>query len=183
MIDKIFGIVQHHNATDIHLNVGLPPVVRIAGKLKTLPADPLTAEQTEEMMRTVTPPRCQVELSERGSTDFAFTHNDNRYRIAAFRQLGVICIVMRSLRQVTFSVDDLHIPHEVCDTILRGHGLFLVTGPTGSGKTTTLASLVDMINKAMRQHIITIEDPILPFGALFTRGKITALLMRSEKDA
>ncbi|MCK5192349.1 MAG: PilT/PilU family type 4a pilus ATPase [Desulfobulbaceae bacterium] len=160
MIDKIFGVVQHHNATDIHLNVGLPPVVRIAGKLKTLQADPLTAEQTEEMMRTLTPPRCQVELSERGSTDFAFSHNENRYRIAAFRQLGMICIVMRSLRQVMFSVDELHIPHEVRDTILQGQGLFLVTGPTGSGKTTTIASLVDMMNKATRQHIITIEDPI-----------------------
>ena len=87
MIDKIFGIVQHYNATDIHLNVGLPPVVRIAGKLKTLQGDPLTASQTEEMMRTVTPPRCQVELSERGSTDFAFSHKNNRYRIAAFRKL------------------------------------------------------------------------------------------------
>lgn len=160
MIDKIFDVVQHYNATDIHLNVGLPPVVRIAGKLKTLQRDPLTANHTEEMMRTVTPPRCQVELSEKGSTDFAFSHNDNRYRIAAFRQLGMICLVMRSLRQVMFSVDDLHIPQEVRDTILRGHGLFLVTGPTGSGKTTTLASLVDMLNKSTRQHIITIEDPI-----------------------
>lgn len=160
MICKIFDVVQHYNATDIHLNVGLPPVVRIAGKLKSLQRDPLTSSDTEEMMRTVTPPRCQVELSETGSTDFAFSHNDNRYRIAAFRQLGRICLVMRSLRQIMFSVDDLHIPQEVRDTILSGHGLFLVTGPTGSGKTTTLASLVDMLNTSTRQHIITIEDPI-----------------------
>ena len=160
MIDRIFDVVQYYNATDIHLNVGLPPVVRVVGKLKTLQRDNLTAQVTEEIMRTLTPPHCQVELSEKGSTDFAFSYKDRRYRISAFKQLGVICLVMRSLRQVMFSVEDLFIPKEVCNTLLNGRGLFLVTGPTGCGKTTTLASLLDMLNSSTKQHIMTIEDPV-----------------------
>ncbi|MFH1217081.1 MAG: PilT/PilU family type 4a pilus ATPase [Pseudomonadota bacterium] len=160
MVEKFFQVAITHNANDIHLSVGAPPTLRVGGKLVRLELDPLTAKDVDQVMRALTPPRCMVELSKSGNTDFAFSYNDHRFRIAVFRQSGTLSMVMRHFRNVMFSLDELNIPEPVRHMMLNNRGLFLVTGPTGSGKTTTLASLVDYINSNSAKHIITIEDPV-----------------------
>lgn len=160
MVEKFFQVAISHNANDIHLSVGAPPTLRVGGRLLRLELDPLTAKDIDQVMRSLTPPRCMVELSKAGNTDFAFSYNGHRFRIALFRQSGTISMVMRHFRNVLFSLDELNVPEQARNMMLTSRGIFLVTGPTGSGKTTTLASLVDYINSNSEKHIITIEDPV-----------------------
>ncbi len=160
MIDKIFKAAISHDANDVHLSEGAPPVLRVGGKLLRLQAKALGADDIEQIMRFITPPRCMVDLSKTGNTDFAYDYNEHRFRVTVFRQCGTIGIVMRHFRNVLFTPEDLRIPNEVRQSILHHKGLFLVSGPTGSGKTTTLASLIDLINSTQHKHIITIEDPV-----------------------
>ncbi|MFZ5758575.1 MAG: type IV pilus twitching motility protein PilT [Thermodesulfobacteriota bacterium] len=160
MVEKFFQVAISHNANDIHLSVGAPPTLRVGGKMARLKTEPLTAKDIDQVMRALTPPRCMVDLSKSGNTDFAYSYNDHRFRIAVYRQCGTISMVLRHFRDVMFSLDELAIPEQVRSMLLSQRGLFLVTGPTGSGKTTTLASLVDYINTSSSKHIITIEDPV-----------------------
>ncbi|MBU0909804.1 MAG: PilT/PilU family type 4a pilus ATPase [Proteobacteria bacterium] len=160
MVEKLFKVAISHNANDIHLSEGIPPTLRIGGRMVRMQADPLTADDIERVMRALTPPRCMVELSKNGYTDFGYDFGDNRFRIAVFRQRGGIGIVMRNFRNVMFSLDELQIPQEVRAAMVHDRGLFIITGPTGSGKTTTMATLIDHINSNCNKHIITIEDPI-----------------------
>ncbi len=160
MIEKIFQVAISHNANDVHLSVGAPPILRVGGKLLKLKADPLVEEEIEQIMRSLTPPRYMVDLSKSGNTDFAYNYNDHRFRITVFRQCDTIAMVMRHFRNVLFTPKDLRIPEEVSRSVLHHKGLFLVSGPTGSGKTTTLSSLIDLINSNQSKHIITIEDPV-----------------------
>lgn len=160
MIQNYFKAAINLNANDIHLSVGIPPVLRIAGQLVPMDSNALTFEDIDQAMRAVTPPRSMVELSQGGNTDFAYNYEGHRFRIAVFRQRGNLGMAMRHFRNVMFSLDELRIPGEVSELLEHSRGLFLITGPTGSGKTTTLASLVDHINSHCRKHIITIEDPV-----------------------
>ncbi len=160
MVEDFFKAAISHNANDMHLTVGLPPVLRIGGKLVRLDHSPLSSEDIDLVMRAVTPPRAMVELSQSGNTDFAFNYEGHRFRVGVFRQCGTLSIVMRHFRNIRFSLDYLRIPKELHETFLHEWGLFLITGPTGSGKTTTLASLVDFINSNCAKHIVTIEDPV-----------------------
>lgn len=160
MVEKLFNVAISHNANDIHLAVGVPPTLRIGGKLVRLPADPLTAADIEQIMRSLTPPRCMVELSKTGNADFGYNYGEHRFRVAVFRQRNAIGMVLRHFRNVMFSMDELQIPDQVRSSMIHDRGLFLVTGPTGSGKTTTMASLIDHINSSCSKHIISIEDPV-----------------------
>ncbi|RJX35432.1 MAG: PilT/PilU family type 4a pilus ATPase [Desulfurivibrio sp.] len=160
MVEKLLKIAICHNANDIHLSEGIPPTLRIGGKMVRLQEAPLSADDIERVMRALTPPRCMVELSKNGNTDFGYNFGENRFRIAVFRQKGGIGMVMRHFRNVMFTLDELQIPQEVRSAMVRERGLFIITGPTGSGKTTTMATLIDHINSSCNKHIITIEDPI-----------------------
>lgn len=160
MVEKLFKVAICHNANDIHLSEGIPPTLRIGGKMVRMQADPLTADDIERAMRALTPPRCMVELSKSGNTDFGYDFGKNRFRVAVFRQRGGIGMVMRHFRNTMFSLDELQIPPEVRTAMVRERGLFIITGPTGSGKTTTMATLIDHINASCSKNIITIEDPI-----------------------
>ena len=160
-IDRLLETVIRVNGSDIHLHVGRPPVIRIDGRLRSLETKSLEPEDTVALMKSVTPERNQQELQEEGGTDFGFAFGDKgRFRVSVFRQKGNISMVLRLIPSKIMTFEEIGLPPIVKSLCHRPRGLFLVTGPTGSGKTTTLATMIDYINRTRDDHIITIEDPI-----------------------
>ncbi len=161
LIDKLLETVVVRNASDLHIAVGQPPVLRLHGRLVKLETKVLQPEDTVSLMKSITPDRCQQELQQVGSTDFGFAFGDKaRFRVSVFKQRGNTGMVLRQIPNKLLSMDDLHTPPVMKDLIYRPRGLILVTGPTGSGKSTTLAACIDELNDNIDHHIITIEDPI-----------------------
>jgi twitching motility protein PilT len=161
LIDKLLQATVKQDASDLHLAVGQPPVLRIHGRLQKLKTKILEPEDTVALMKSITPDRCQQELQEQGGTDFGFAFGDiARFRVSVFKQKGNVGLVLRLIPVEMLSMDKLGLPEIVKGLLERPRGLVLVTGPTGSGKTTTLASMIDHMNDTMDHHIITIEDPI-----------------------
>jgi twitching motility protein PilT len=161
LIDKLLQTVVNRDASDLHIAVGQPPVVRIHGRLVRLETKVLDAEDTMALMKSVTPERCQQELQEVGGSDFGFAFGDmGRFRVSIFKQKACVGMVLRLIPNRILSFDQLGTPPVLKDLCARPRGLVLVTGPTGSGKTTTLATVIDYINETYDHHIITIEDPI-----------------------
>ncbi|MBN2022994.1 MAG: type IV pilus twitching motility protein PilT [Pirellulales bacterium] len=161
LIDKLLHTVVGRNASDLHISVGAPPVVRVDGRLLRLETQELTPDDTVALMKSITPERCQQELQEVGGTDFGFAFGElARFRVSVFKQRGHVGMVLRQLPARLMPFEEMGTPPVLADLIMRPRGLILVTGPTGSGKTTTLAAAVDYINHRADQHIITIEDPI-----------------------
>src|SRR5438445_5580372 len=120
----------------------------------------LEPDDNVALMKSITPDRCQQELQEKGGTDFAIGFGDTRFRCSIFRQKGSIAMVLRRIPSQFLTFEQLGMPEAIKRLIVRPRGLILVTGPTGSGKTTTLASMVNFINDNYDRHIITLEDPI-----------------------
>ncbi len=161
LIDKLLHTVVSRGASDLHITVGQPPVVRIDGRLKKLETKVLEAEDTVALMKSVTPDRCQQELQEGGTTDFGFAFGElARFRVSVFKQRGNVAMVLRQIPVTLLGFKDLGTPPVLTDLVMRPRGLILVTGPTGCGKTTTLAAAIDYLNDHVDHHIITIEDPI-----------------------
>ncbi len=161
LIDKLLQVVVNQGASDLHIAVGQPPVLRLHGRLRRLETKVLAAEDTVSLMKSITPERCQTELQEAGSTDFGFAFGEQaRFRVSVFKQRGNVGLVLRQIPNKFISMDDLGLPRVCKELIMRPRGLFLVTGPTGSGKTTSLASMINYLNENVDHHIITIEDPI-----------------------
>jgi twitching motility protein PilT len=161
LIDKLLHTVVNKDASDLHIAVGQPPVIRLHGHLRALETKVLEPEDTVALMKSITPERCQTELQEVGGTDFGFAFGDAaRFRVAVFKQRGNIGMVLRKIPNEFLTFEQLGTPSVVTDLIMRPRGLFLVTGPTGSGKSTSLASMINYINDTIDHHIITIEDPI-----------------------
>jgi len=160
-IDKLLTAAVKGGVSDIHITVGQPPVFRQDGGMKPQKTKVLSADDTNGLMKSITPERCQAELAEMGGTDFGFAFGDlARFRVSVFKQRGSVAMVLRQIPNKMLTPEQLGVP-EVCKRMVtRPRGLFLVTGPTGSGKSTTLASLIDYINNKYDHHIITIEDPI-----------------------
>jgi twitching motility protein PilT len=160
-IKKLLALVVKEDASDLHLAVGQPPILRIGGQLRRLSVEPLTQDNVQDYMRELAPERCQKELGEVGGSDFAFAYgNQARFRTSIFRQRGFTGIVLRLIPSKIWSYDAIGLPEQVQAYAGRPRGLFLVTGPTGSGKTTTLATMVDDINRHRDCHILCVEDPI-----------------------
>ena len=152
---------HEQGASDLHLAVGRPPVLRLKGLLVDLDRPPLTPEDTRAMAMEVLPERCKKELEECGSTDYGYAHEEKcRFRVAVLTQKGSVGIVMRLIPHKLLSFEQIGLPDSVHDLLTLHRGLVLVTGPTGSGKTTTLATMLDWVNANRDTHIITIEDPI-----------------------
>ena len=161
LIDKLLQTVVSRGASDLHITVGQPPVLRIDGRLLRLETKVLEPEDTVALMKSVTPERCQQELQEVGGADFGFAFGDMaRFRVSVFKQRGNVALVLRQIPMKLLNFKDLGTPPSLVDLCKRPRGLVLVTGPTGSGKTTTLAAMIDYINDTFDHHIITIEDPI-----------------------
>ena len=161
LIDKLLQTVVTQSASDLHISVGQPPVIRMDGRLRRLETKVLEPEDSIALMKSITPDRCQQELQEVGGTDFGFAFGEAaRFRVAVFKQKGFISMVLRRIPNKFMSMEDIGLPPVVKELITRPRGLFLVTGPTGSGKTTSLASMINWINDNYDKHIITIEDPI-----------------------
>jgi len=160
-IDKLLQFVVAKNASDLHLHVGRSPTVRLHGRLRSLETEVLGPEDTVTLMRSITPDRNQQELEEVGSTDFGFSFQDKaRFRVAVFKQRGHVSLSLRLIPSRLMTLQEIGLPAIVESLLTRTRGLFLVTGPTGSGKTTTLASMVNYINENLDRHIITVEEPI-----------------------
>src|SRR5947209_18352380 len=148
-------------ASDLHITVGQPPVLRHQGRLRRLDTKVLESDDTVALMKSITPDRCQQELQEVGGCDFAIEFTDGyRFRVAVFKQRGNIGIVLRRIPSQFLTFEQVGMPEAIKRLITRPRGLLLVTGPTGSGKTTSLASMINFINNNYDRHIITMEDPI-----------------------
>jgi len=161
MIDKLLNAAVKQEASDVHLTVGQPPVFRLHGRMRRLETKVLEPEDTVNLMKSITPERAQRELQENGGADFGFAFGDAaRFRVSVFKQKGNIALVLRQIPNQILSFDQLGLPPAVQKLCSRPRGLFLVTGPTGSGKSTTLASMINYMNETMDHHIITVEDPI-----------------------
>ena len=161
LMEKLLETVYQLSASDLHISVGQPPVLRVHGRMRRLDTKPLESDDTTALMKSITPDRCQQELQERGGCDFGFAYADKcRFRVAVFKQKGNISIVCRRIPSKFLTFEQIRMPDAIRRLITRPRGLILVTGPTGSGKTTSLASMINFINDNYDRHIITIEDPI-----------------------
>lgn len=161
LMEKLLETVFSVKASDLHISVGQPPVLRVGGRLRRLEAKILEPDDTNSLMKSITPDRCQQELQERGGTDFGFAYSDKcRFRVAVFKQKGNIGIVCRRIPSQFLTFEQLRMPDAIRRLITRPRGMLLVTGPTGSGKTTSLASMINFLNDNYDKHIITVEDPI-----------------------
>ncbi len=160
-IDRLLDACIRMGGSDIHLVVGRPPVLRLGGNLRSMETKTLEPDDTVALMKSITPEKNQKELQEEGGTDFGFAFGDRgRFRVAVFRQKGFISLVLRLIPSEFLSFETIGLPKPIAGLCRRPRGLFLVTGPTGSGKTTTLASMINFINENIDRHIITVEEPI-----------------------
>ena len=160
-MDRLLQACVTQGASDIHLSVGRPPVLRIDGHLRSLETKVLAPDDTAGLMRSITPDRCQQELQEEGGTDFGFAFGEAaRFRVSVFKQKGCISMVLRQIPYKIMTFEEIGLPKICAALCRRPRGLFLVTGPTGSGKTTTLATMINYINENFDRHIVTVEDPI-----------------------
>jgi len=160
-LHRFFRAAMKTQANDLHLKVGQPPKLRLYGQLKNTTGEALTAEQIEEMVFEILSPAQKKFFLEHGTVDFAYEIGDeHRFRINVFRQRGVISLAARRVSAYVPPFEELHLPANLSEIAGSNQGLILVVGPTGCGKTTTIASMIDYINRTRFCHIITIEDPI-----------------------
>ncbi len=148
-------------ASDLHLKPGLPPVVRIDGELEHTPFDTLTPSDTETAARELLPDPRVIDFETRNEADVGYTLSGvGRFRVNVYRQRGVVNVAIRRVRPDIPTFDELQLPPAVAELAKEQRGLVLVTGPAGTGKTTTIAAMIGWINANRRAHIVTIEDPI-----------------------
>jgi twitching motility protein PilT len=160
-IDRLLETTVRRNASDLHLATGKPPTLRLHGHLRELQTKVLDPEDTMALMKSITPERIQQEYEETGSGDFGFAYGEEaRFRVAIFKQKGHCSLVLRKIPNKILTFQQIGLPAMAEQICRRPRGIFLVTGPTGSGKTTTLATMIDYINTNFDRHIITMEDPI-----------------------
>ena len=160
-INELLIDAQQRKASDLHITVGISPKCRINGELVDMGYDILTTQDTEALILPMIPDRLKDRLFEDGETDFSYSiQGIGRYRVNAFKQRGSYALVIRIINTNIPGPQSLGLPSTVVDLTKKKRGLVLVTGPTGSGKSTTLASLIDVINSNYNRHIVTLEDPI-----------------------
>ncbi len=160
-MDRLLQACVTQGGSDIHLVTGRPPVLRIDGRLRSLETKVLEPDDTVALMKSITPERNQQELQEEGGTDFGFAFGDKaRFRVAIFKQKGNVTVVLRLIPTKIMTFEEIGLPQLCAALCRRPRGLFLVTGPTGCGKTTTLACMLNYINENLDRHIVTVEDPI-----------------------
>jgi twitching motility protein PilT len=160
-MEDLLRLIIDEKASDLHLSVGSPPAVRLHGRLVKLQLRALEPEDTESLARAITSDTNLQRVNEEGSVDFGFSfRGKDRFRVSVFRQKGYLGMALRVVPRKMLSLDEIGLPEAVRQLLYMPRGLILVTGPTGSGKTTTLAAMLDTINSSRDSHLITIEDPI-----------------------
>jgi twitching motility protein PilT len=160
-MDDLLQVVVDEGASDLHIRVGVPPIIRLHGSLVPLDLPALVPEDTENLMKAITSESHIQKVREQGGTDFGFAYGDMaRFRVSVFKEKGNHGLVLRQIPNKLMSLEQIGLPPSIKDLLFRPRGLILVTGPTGSGKTTTLASMIDVVNIERDCHIITIEDSI-----------------------
>ena len=158
---SLLRMLIDREGSDLHLAVDNPPVGRVHGHLQYFGDDIMTADDTERLMKSIASVDNQQELQEVGGADFGFAFEDvARFRVSLFKQRGNVGLVLRLIPRKIMTFEEIGLPQSLKQVISQPRGLILVTGPTGSGKTTSLATMLDWINTEYDHHIITIEDPI-----------------------
>ena len=160
-IDEFFQALVDQGGSDLHLSEGEPPKVRVHGDVTAIREAPLTHEEMIELMEPICPPKLWKEFCEIGDADFAYEMNEkSRFRCNYMKQQRGYCCVFRLIPTKILTMEQLNVPEQIKRFGEMRSGLVLVTGPTGSGKSTTLAALIDYINTNFSRHIITVEEPI-----------------------
>lgn len=160
-IREILQTAWEHKASDVHMTVGIPPKMRVNGALVTMPYDKMLPADTLEVLKSIMNEKQEEKFEEMGELDFSYSIPDlGRYRVNAYRQRGTVAMALRLVSSEIPSAESLGVPESVVDLYTRKRGLILVTGPTGSGKSTTLAAIIDKVNHNREAHVITLEDPI-----------------------
>jgi twitching motility protein PilT len=160
-IGDLLQLVVDEGASDLHLEVGTPPTLRLHGSLFPIDAPVLGPDDTEKLVRAVASDTHVQKLKQDGGVDFGFAFGDKaRFRVSCFFQKGCHGMVMRQIPTKLLTLEQIGLPPSIKDLLYRPRGLVLVTGPTGSGKSTTLASMINVINTERDCHIITVEDPV-----------------------
>jgi twitching motility protein PilT len=160
-ISELLAFAHKKNASDLHLSSGLPPLIRVDGDIKRINVDPLGDRTVHNMIYDIMNDKQQKDFEEFLQVDFSFElPNIARFRVNAFQQQRGPSAVFRTIPTRVLTLDQLNTPPVFADLCLKPRGLVLCTGPTGSGKSTTLAAMVDHVNENLFSHILTIEDPI-----------------------
>ncbi|HTL48001.1 MAG TPA: type IV pilus twitching motility protein PilT [Verrucomicrobiae bacterium] len=160
-IEAILNYAIQNEASDIHLSVGRPASIRLHGEILSIDDKVLKPEDTEALAREITTEEQRKKVEEVGGIDFGFSYGEKaRFRVSCFKQQGTMAMVLRQLPSKFYSFEQIGLPAQLQSLLSRPRGLILVTGPTGSGKTTTLATMLNYINENFSRHIITAEDPI-----------------------
>lgn len=148
-------------ASDLHVRAFMPPELRIHGELVAIADEAFTAEETRRLCNEIMTPEQVVEAESNGGTDFALAHEDGtRFRVSVFKERGRWGCVLRMIPSTLLTLEQIGLPPSIKELLFKPRGLILVTGPTGSGKSTTLASMIDVINQERGVHVVTVEDPI-----------------------
>ncbi|MSU22914.1 MAG: type IV pilus twitching motility protein PilT [Opitutus sp.] len=160
-MNDLLDLMVDQGASDLHLQVGQPPTLRLSGSMTPIDGPALTPGDTEKLMQSITPDGHISQVKLNGGADFGFAFGEKaRFRVSVMKAKTNYGMVLRQIPFKMFGLRDIGMPDKIRELLYRPRGLFLVTGPTGSGKSTTLASMINYINEARDGHIITIEDPI-----------------------
>ncbi|MDF2819629.1 MAG: pilT [Clostridiales bacterium] len=161
LMEELMILAKDNKASDVHITVGVPPILRINGVLGYTEFEKLMPNDTEQLIRPIMNEHSLQQYMEHGEADFSFSYPQiGRFRVNVFKQRGSMAAAIRLVNSVIPSPQQLGVPESVLNLFNKKRGLVLVTGPTGSGKSTTLASLIDQINQNRKCHVVTLEDPI-----------------------
>ncbi|MCS7047365.1 MAG: PilT/PilU family type 4a pilus ATPase, partial [Gemmataceae bacterium] len=161
-VNKLFRMVMKHQASDLHLKVGQPPMMRLRGDIRRTEMRPLTQEDMERLFFPILKPKHRQILEDEGGVDFSWVvgEDEGRFRVSLFKQRGRLSMVSRRVNNVIPDFKTLGLPDSIEKLCHYNEGLIILAGVTGSGKSTTIASMLDYINAREPLHILTIEDPI-----------------------
>ena len=160
-MNDLFQLILDEGGSDLHIQVGVPPMIRMDGHIVSLDTAPLTPDDTESLMKSITPTENQQKIRTHGGCDFGFAFGTAaRFRVSVFKTKENIGMVLRVILNDLLTLEQIGLPPIIKDILFKPRGMCLVTGPTGSGKSTTLASMINIINHERNDHIITIEEPI-----------------------
>ncbi|HEV3118568.1 MAG TPA: PilT/PilU family type 4a pilus ATPase [Gemmataceae bacterium] len=161
-VNKLFRMVMKHEGSDLHMKVGLPPMMRLRNAIRHMEMKPVNSEEMERLLFPIMSPRSQKLLEDTGGADFAHVigQDECRFRVNIFRQRGKLSLVARRVSTKVPTFEKLGLPPSIEKLCHYDQGMIILAGVTGSGKSTTIASMLDYINERERVHILTIEDPI-----------------------